>query len=149
VVWLSETHLFMQMAGGVLRTESKKDAVDFCELDLASGAAPRKWTVHLPEEWIIKQVVFSPRADHVAWVFHQHYISPLLTHLKRLGLPIRAKPVEETMIYVSRNDGTEMREIGIAPTPEEADQDVEVTWLPGGKRLSFVYKNVLYTIPAL
>lgn len=52
------------------------------------------------------------------------------------------------MVYVSRVDGTQMQEIGSAPTPEEANQDVEIKWLPGGKRLSFVYKNVLYTVSA-
>jgi len=96
-----------------------------------------------------KQVVLSPHADRVAWVFHQRYLSPLLVLSKRVGLPFNAEAIEETTIYVSRIDGTEMREIGTAPSPTDASQDVEIKWMPSGKRLSFVYKNVLYTISAL
>jgi len=148
VVWLSETRLVMQTAGGVSLTESKKHSVDFYELDLSTEASPRQWTVSLPQEWIIKQVVLSPHADRVAWVFHQHYLSPLLVVCKRLGLPFKAEAIEETMIYVSRIDGTEMREIGTAPSPVEDTEDVEIKWLPGGKRLSFVYQEALYVVPA-
>jgi len=144
--WLSDSHLLVQTSDLVPGGDSTAHSVNFYEVDLASEAAPRTWTVSLPQEWIIKQVVFSPHADHVAWVFHQQYLSPLLIQLKRLGLPVKTKPIEETMVYVSRNDGTEMRQIGIAPSPEHAS-DVYVTWLPDGTHLSFVYNEVLFTIP--
>jgi hypothetical protein len=41
-----------------------------------------------------------------------------------------------------------MREVGTTSTPQNPNQDIEVKWLPGGKRLSFVYENVLYTASA-
>jgi hypothetical protein len=98
MAWLSETHLVLQTAGVVPGWESTDHSVKFYDLDLASMVPPRQWTVNLPKEWGIVQVVLSPHADHVAWVFHRQYVSPLLTELHRFGLPIHLTPIEETMV---------------------------------------------------
>jgi len=148
MVWLSEAHLVLQTWTVEPGEESTAHSVDFYEADLKKDVPPRHWTVEVPREWTIEKVLVAPHADNVGWVFHRHYVSPLLTELHRLGLPIRLTPAEETMVYVSRADGTEMREIGTTSTPQDANQDVEIKWLPGGKRLSFVYKNMLYTVSA-
>src|SRR5579871_312136 len=54
-------------------------------------------------------------------------------------------------LFVCRVDGSEMHEVGTRQ--EEVNPNVvlaleDLRWLPSGKRLSFFYKDTLYTVPA-
>src|ERR1700685_2272662 len=103
-------------------------SVDFYEGDLRTNAPPRKWTVHLPKDWDLEQVEMSSRGDSVAWVVHTHPLSNLLMFLHRLVFPIKPASQSVTALYVSRIDGSAMREIGYVAIPSDADQDIEVSW---------------------
>ena len=61
-----------------------------------------------------------------------------------------------SLVWVSRIDGSRMHEIGCTPLKmlEELgivdmnDVPEFIEWQPDGKRLSFLLKNTLYTVPA-
>jgi hypothetical protein len=61
-------------------------------------------------------------------------------------MPNRA-PRHTLNLYVSRRDGTAMREVGrVAVSPRDRSRGV-LRWTPDGMRLSFVFEGALWTVP--
>jgi hypothetical protein len=95
---------------------------------------------------------FSPSGDRIAWVFDYTRTAPWRTWLRRF-LPFAPDSRQEESLWISRADGTQMREIGyvkITRTSDDEDDDEigAVQWTPDGTQLGFLYKRVFYTVPA-
>jgi hypothetical protein len=91
----------------------------------------------------------SSSGQRIAWICSQFYISPFVLWLHRWLPRISTNPQRRFGLWVSNIDGSRMHEIGhvlLAPQ-DEAPTTFELNWLPGDKRLSFVYKAALYTVP--
>jgi len=115
----------------------------------------RKYPIRLPIKAEIKDVVFSPQGDRLAWeLVTRQNASPLASQphhpLPRWPLP----PITSVSLWVSQIDGTRMHEIGSIQAPQALKESQgldllgDIQWVPGGKRLSFFYQNALWTVPA-
>jgi hypothetical protein len=54
-------------------------------------------------------------------------------------------------LWVSRLNSTGMTEIGhqlALPETQDEDDIGGLQWLPGGKKISFIYRDTLYTVAA-
>ena len=72
--------------------------------------------------------------NHASWIDRlRHRLDP--------STPLHTEREDE--IWVSGLDGSQMTEIGSDSRPL-----FQLQWLPGGKQLSFLYREGLYTVPA-
>ena len=118
--------------------EGKPRKVPFYEFSTGEGKPQvREFLITLPKEaQEPREVALSPQGNQLAWLL---YLAP----------SDEAK-VNEVQLVVSRPDGTAMRVVGsfkIAGATSFYDLPRQLTWLPEGKRVSFVYKKVRWTVP--
>jgi hypothetical protein len=124
-----------------------------CDFAPVPGAPFKKWAITLgPEVSYSSQRVLSPDKDHIAWKVVCRRSSPFLTMLGRVFSRLRSEPRETAEIWVSRLDGSGMREIGhlnlhLGPNSVGEKTPSEIRWTPDGKKLSYIYKDTLYTVP--
>lgn len=130
---------------------------------LARHSSPPHPLVKIPPaNAFIEQAILSPTGEHIAWV--------LDVRLKQIPLSsdmikkdsiftdmaimssgrksVQAWVVTRT-IWLSRSDGMKLHSLGRVETYTEAvsqPKELAIAWLPSGKKLSFVYRNMLYTI---
>jgi hypothetical protein len=102
------------------------------------------------------QIVSDSSGHRLAWLLDATRASRLLAWLHHWVGAIPARPYRRTELWVSRPDGTGLREIGYVPLPPSASTDYDAgvayaprlpAWLPDGKHVSFLYENTLWTIP--
>ena len=91
--------------------------------------------------------VVSPQGDRLAWLVESDYTPPGSVWLRRVWVFLGQRKRPLVGLWISRVDGSHMQEIGhLNYKPgEEIPQDIR--WTPDGKRLSFLYKGGLYTVP--
>jgi hypothetical protein len=92
-------------------------------------------TVEIPSGARADEYVLSPQGDRLAWLFY-------------FRRDDKAEP--RTEIWLSDASGQHMKKVGgivtRSPYPYHgADFIREIQWHPGGKQLSFIYENVLFT----
>jgi hypothetical protein len=124
--------------------------IEIVDSTLADVIAPsHRYKVPVPPGAEVRDIVFSPEGDRVAWMlrFPNQHIWP--EFLCRLIPALKASPKVSHAIWVSRIDGSQMHEVGHMEVPTaQANAYFELKWVPGGKRLSFIYQDTLYTVPA-
>ncbi len=107
--------------------------------------------MNLPEEARVQEIAVSPQQKTL--LYHlQLKRQPLRLSLAPTGSP--KAEIERPAIaalWVSRTDGSEMREIGhlLMPSSGKGFDDAQLKqlqWLPDGKRISFVYQDTLYVV---
>jgi ankyrin repeat protein len=112
-------------------TIEASERIDLFEfrLDKTSTAA-RKFSVRLPIK-ARADARLSPKGDRFAWL-----------------IAVEGNSQDSVELWVSRGDGRGMQGIGyVDVAPGQGDiSPSSLQWLPDGKRLSFIYKNRLYTI---
>jgi hypothetical protein len=92
---------------------------------------------------------FSPSGERIAWSCFEPTAPSRTAWLHRLFPWVPASPQARLSLWITRLDGSQAREIGhINVTPEEQSPGLLPRWLPDGRHLSFVYNDVLYTLPA-
>jgi hypothetical protein len=111
------------------------------------------WHARSPTGQEIEDVDISPNGDRIAMFCNETYVSPLLALLHRWLPRVPATPKPCLGLWVTRLDGSDAHEIGHVPGPaydEATGQTILylVHWLPGGKQIGFMYKDVAYTVPA-
>jgi len=125
------------------------------EFDPAAPAQnSREWKVAVPPYSIRGNLLLSPQADRILWIVEKQ-APPLARFLDRLQLGSHRPPQGDQAVYVSRLDGSEMRELCSVPVREQKwgrtlvrwRPLADFRWLPDGKRISFVYKDDLYMAP--
>lgn len=109
-------------------------SADFASARLdADSVTALKIALTIPDSTGIGEVVLSPQGDRLAWVLQTG----------------EAEAAHHTL-YVSQADGDEMRPIGWAPYVKLGAKYTwpnSLRWTPDGKRISFVYKSAVYTVP--
>ena len=111
----------------------------------------RKFKIHMPSYVVLVDLAFSPHGDRIAWVLMQTHPSPASALLHRILPMVKLVPKTVTGLWVSQIDGSNLHEIGHLDNPSGPNKIPPidyVRWLPDGKKLSFVYRDALYTVPA-
>jgi hypothetical protein len=124
----------------------------FLAIDVAARPPRvRNLNVKLPPSDDVEDIVLSPQGDRLAWMTcnwsdFQSVVSEMLSSLSGNGLRGRTASYA---IWVSRLDGSEMRQLGSERCRHYGDLRPEcVRWLPDGKSVSFVVNNGLYVVRA-
>jgi hypothetical protein len=114
-------------------------------------AAVRKYSVRLPLKVLLRGVAISNDGKRLAWLLQYAYVPPLAAWLHRALPRISAQSRVTQSLWVSRLDGTGMVEVGHLPIADEKEAEKAgnrlLRWLPGGRRLSFLYQDALWTVP--
>ena len=90
----------------------------------------------------------SPYGDRLAWLIIYEIRPYGPAWMQRILTFLGQHKHKVIGLWVSRLDGSHMHEIGHLPYQPDEEIPQQIRWAPGGKRLSFVYKGSLYTVPA-
>lgn len=131
--------------------DAPQSSIHIFDLNLAAGGMPvHTYTVHFPSGTKVAELVFTPQGDRIAWLLQRDYIPLEARWLHRMFPAFRVARHTLESIWVSRIDGSDMHEIGFEethPRPEVGTEIRGIYWLPGGKRLGFLF-NEFWTVPA-
>ena len=140
---------FLTWAGDDIEGTSGMDILD---IGIGEGVVGLKTRhIDLPPNATIQEVAFSPRGDRIAW---RLAIQPIIPPKSCVNVALSKGPIEGLRVeslWVSRVDGTRMHEIGSRNLQADEGYQPQIenlNWVAGGKRLSFVYDSVLYTVSA-
>lgn len=119
----------------------------------APATAQAQYHVTVPGGTAQYKLALSPRGDRIAWQVTTLRSDTARNWLHRFLPFIQPNSRRQIEVWVSALDGSELHEVGsIEEKPNDSEQDAPVfhslQWLPGGKSLSFEYRDVLYTVPA-
>lgn len=122
------------------------------------GSTVHTYSPAVPAGAGIGYIVVSPQGDRIFWgALCGAKASPLVARIHRW---LKFVPAGDSVIergWVSRLDGSGMKEIGFYALPAAAlspSSSAQVAWInnpkwtPDGKRISFVYRDRIMTIPA-
>jgi hypothetical protein len=151
--WLDDTVITSadHMLWGAKRLKARDGAkAVIVEADLQSKSpVVRRFPIRLPPGAEAISISFSPRGDRVAWYLELHQSpSPVRRLLHRLLPVVRADTQTVEGVWVSRLDGSEMQEIGHFVKKYDGDWAYNILWQPDGRRLSFLYQDRLWIVPA-
>ena len=126
------------------------------DIDLAIPKKSNRYTVSVPGTGLTHGLVISPDGKRLTWIrTHYGFDSPFLAYLRQRAPWLVSSPVPRVVVSVSDLRGKSWTEVGSVTlqrldlTPQERRQMTDyVQWTPDSKRLSFLYKNCLYTVPA-
>ena len=110
----------------------------------------RKWLVSPPHGTRNAEIKISPTGDRIAWIVDHFYFDPWMTSLHRWMPRSQLTPHWRRELWISRLNGSEMREVEHAPVPDRNGDRLiikDLRWLPDGKRVSFSYDSALWTAP--
>ena len=121
-----------------------------------TDGSERKVSVHRfpqPPTVAVGAYCYAENQNAMAYQMTTRTVSPMRAWLHRVFPAISADPVVSEGIWVSRADGQGMHELGhVPPLPDAGGQHVDQIygpeWLPDGKQVSFIYKKMLYVVPA-
>ena len=119
----------------------------------------QKMTRKLPKDATVVACKLSLQ-QNTAYHLDCSRTSTALTWLHRLLPTFTSTPRHTEELWVSRAEGGGMHEIGHVPIPMDATGQTvsppdgleyfldDIQWLPDGKHVSFVYRGMLYVVPA-
>jgi hypothetical protein len=98
-----------------------------------------------------EQVVLSPKGDRLAWLLYsRRETPPFRRFMNRFFSGSRSPISSHVTISVSGIDGSNFRTIGgiDEQTTNPNAFPLLLRWTPDGRRLSFIYKDAVWTVPA-
>ena len=107
-------------------------------------------SIQLPPDVGISEIAISPQGDRIAWNLTMPAAPKWVLALKRWVRHTHGEGEHVEGLWVSRIDGTEMREIGRREMKSDGGSEprlYQLQWVPGSKRLSFMFDSALYTVP--
>jgi hypothetical protein len=107
-----------------------------------------KQKVNLPEGTRCQDTAVSPQQASILYSVWRTPDFLLLDWLHRINPNFNQDSRTNAELWVSRADGTGLREIGEIPLRMANDRIENIQWLPDGKQISFIYHNILYVVPA-
>ena len=122
-------------------------AAEFIELRRAGEGVVAKRYRLLPPAGLARgegRAFLSPHGDRLAWVMVFNRRIPKIS-FQRQDPYFVVEPVFSTVVCLSRLDGSNIRVLGHLQSGREISR---VTWMPDGRRLSFVCNNALWTVSA-
>lgn len=111
----------------------------------SSRVAIRTYLVVPPSNAEVLDTNVSPQASAIVWHMKTQNTPAILAMLHRYVAAIPAKPILTEGLWISRVDGTGMTELGRCEKGYGLDH---LQWLPDNKHVSFVYRGILYVMPA-
>jgi hypothetical protein len=127
------------------------DKLSILDLDLQHGGKTvRTWNIPLSLRAVLREARISPDGKQVAMTLTTHQSSSFGRLMKKL---FRSYPDNVTTagLWVANMDGTGMHCLGTVPPlpdPNSTVYPVDPRWLPDSKRISYLYGNGIYIIPA-
>ncbi len=94
------------------------------------------------------RIALSPAGDRLTFFVISFVDTPHQALLRKFWGMLGRHPHYVIALWTCRPDGKERQEIGEMPYKVDEETPTDLRWLPGGKRLSFLYKGTLYTVPA-
>jgi len=125
------------------------NSVELAEVGFGPKRTPlRRFTVRLPFTANVQQVEASPRSDRLIWLLRYEEIPVFQRLLRRLYPSYQVSSRNLLGLWISRLDGSQMREIGHIVTgyPYTDDEPQLFEWMPDDEHMSFVYRQKLYTV---
>lgn len=129
--------------------------VRLADLARAGPSFISEHTMTLPTGPAVPSWKLSPDGERIAWyVRPDNRIAPGRGRIERLFTSLRARlePFFPTtyrhVVYVSRRDGSDLREIGRVQCRLEDFGVGSLQWTPNGRRISFGYRDALWSVPA-
>jgi len=133
-------------------TERDKGSAEIVDIGIGAHVTGLKTRhITLPPHAYIEDIVLSPQGDRIAWLLSMRGGPDWLLQLQRRIPRVHLQAERVEGVWISRIDGAEMHEISRREVdtkhrfPPRLDQ---LQWVPGSKRLSFMYQDALYTVPA-
>lgn len=115
---------------------------------LTPNVPPRRRPITLPPGVTEAELVLSPRGDRWAWLGTAAYLPPFQTWLQRWFPRLSFTPERSAVLWTTALDGGDARLIGRSPLAPNAAPPRSARWTPNSERISFVYNNALWTVPA-
>ena len=107
--------------------------------------------LQFPDGARLRGISYSPHFNSIAWVFKLRRVSILDVSLRRLFPSHKLHPSSTEELWISKVDGTEMRQLGYEKTTDgdSIESDIsEVKWSPDENRISYIYKDKLWIVTA-
>jgi hypothetical protein len=120
-------------------------------MPLSPGTTARKRIGAFPSKSAAVAAALSPDGTRIAWlVTGSRSRLPIPVWIARLwpALWRYAAPRSIFALWVSRADGSDMREVGEEDASTAKRRPCSLAWTPDGKRLSYLYNDALYAVPA-
>jgi hypothetical protein len=114
------------------------------------GVQFRRFAILKPAHGSVHALAISRKANRLAWLIASERDPPRFARLIHNLVPsFKADRREVVELWISRLDGSNARRIGYQPINVLKDDEYPsgLRWMPDGKRVSFVLRNVLQTVP--
>lgn len=125
------------------RDSKPPSSLNLHEFDIRHPERPEHfYTLRFPEGTHLKELSISPSGERVAWLLTSADSTPGHTLLQ---------------VYVSLLDGSQMHILGQISVPKsdawdmyevEQNQPTLLPWMPDNRRITFLYKDALWTVSA-
>lgn len=159
----ANNHLILQFGGSYFdrsvntvsfrsKNPSRPSICSFIDLDLKNlNAATRTWDARIPPDAQQGVTELSPQNDRILWNVKCTETSKIDMFLHRFFPQWKTHSYETIHWRISRLDGSGLREIAhFQPNSGAHRKDMDEpypSWVPGGKKLSFIYRETLYVLP--
>jgi len=136
------------------RTQDRLQRIESEESATLKSPVPLwAWRLNLPEGTTYQHAEASQEQQTVLYDLTTSRLPTLFAWLHRVYPRFDPEPTFSEELWVARADGQGRHKIGFVPTLlDEHSNPVtllqEVRWLPDGKRISFIYRDTLYVVPA-
>ena len=112
----------------------------------SANVTPRSVSIEFPPDTMPFAGWISPDGNRLVWTLLRAYSTPpIFDGIFRL-LGMRDRVTEE--LWTSQLNGQGMHEVGFIDCNEnDHSYSDSIRWTPDGKKLSFIYKDELWTIP--
>lgn len=138
-----EEHLLLRHWNG----RDAAGSVQIADIGTQAPSAPvRRFAINLPISAIVERAEISSDGKRLAWLLEYDYSAPHAQWLHRLWPSYKLTAESRLGLWVSRLDGAEMTEIGHKYYEDRPGELTDLQWLPGDKKISFIYNDALYTV---
>ncbi|HLK58791.1 MAG TPA: hypothetical protein VKU00_19620 [Chthonomonadaceae bacterium] len=134
---------------GSLSSFQRNSSLSLCTLRLDSKLpSVQSYPISLPFGWTIANVKLSPSGYRLAW---QAYGRRNRVPRFLMRFPVFASQSRENIyrLWVTDVDGSHRKEVGEEAAPPIDGWDLsfyDLSWLPDGKHLSFIFRGALWTV---
>jgi hypothetical protein len=126
------------------------DKLSISDIDLKHGGkTSHSWNISLPFTAVVQTARISPDGKQIAMTLTTSQTSSFGRFMKRF-FSSYPDNVTTAGLWVANIDGKNMHCLGTVVPPQNRAQAYprDLRWLPGSKRISYLYGNGIYIVPA-